>query len=223
LSFGTSHAQEPDSSYVVLLGTGTPNAEPDKSGTAIAVVAGGVAYLVDAGPGVVRMASKAFEEQDLSSLKPSTLGHVFISHLHSDHTLGLADLIYTPWTLGREEPLRVFGPRGTKAMTDNIQAAYSEDIDMRINGSEPANETGHKLEVDEIDQGLVFENETIKVEAFRVKHGSWEHAFGYRFTTSDKVFVISGDAAPSEAIVEMCQEQRCGRTTIQNSIPRHMN
>ena len=189
--------------HVVLLGTGTPNADPDRSGPAVAVVVNGVPYLVDAGPGVVRRAA-AGERKGIDGLRVSNLGHVFITHLHSDHTLGLPDLIFTPWVLERERPLELFGPAGSGAMVDHIQAAYAEDVAVRLDGLEPANPDGYKVNVHEILPGLVYEDENVKVTAFRVGHGAWEDAFAYRFDTADRVIVVSGDAVPSESIVEHC-------------------
>jgi len=189
--------------HLVLLGTGTPNADPDRSGPAVAVVVNGVPYLVDAGPGVVRRAAAA-QSMGIEGLRVSNLGHVFITHLHSDHTLGLPDLIFTPWVLERDRPLELFGPTGSRAMVDHIQAAYAGDIGVRLDGLEPANLNGYKVNVHEIEPGLIYQDENVKVTALRVTHGSWEHTFAYRFETADRVIVISGDAVPSEAIVEHC-------------------
>src|SRR5437016_8735272 len=86
---------------VVILGTGTPNPDPDRSGPAVAIVAGGKAYLIDAGPGVVRRASAASRLHQIDGLKADRLDIVFITHLHSDHTVGLPDLIHTGWVAGR--------------------------------------------------------------------------------------------------------------------------
>src|SRR5512133_3189222 len=88
---------------VVVLGTGTPNADPERSGPSVAVVVNNHAYLVDCGPGVVRRAA-AGEKNGFKALKPTELKIVFITHLHSDHTLGYPDLIFSPWVLGRKEP-----------------------------------------------------------------------------------------------------------------------
>ena len=109
---------------LVVLGTGTPNADPDRSGPALAVVVNGTAYLVDAGPGIVRRAAAA-QRQGIDALAPKLLDNVFITHLHSDHTVGLPDLIFTPWVLERVKPLAVYGPPGVKAMTDHLEAAYA--------------------------------------------------------------------------------------------------
>ncbi|NIP61102.1 MAG: MBL fold metallo-hydrolase, partial [Gemmatimonadetes bacterium] len=135
---GALGAQEPASrTRVVLLGTGTPNAEPERWGPAVAVVVDSVAYLVDAGPGVVRRAAAAARRHGLEALRAPRLGRVFLTHLHSDHTLGLPDLMLSPWVLERPKPLRVWGPPGTEAMTDAIGDAWTEDIRMRVYGLEP--------------------------------------------------------------------------------------
>src|SRR5712692_6771968 len=84
---------------VVVLGTGTPLADPERSGPAVAVVVNGSAYLVDCGPGVVRRAAAA-EKNGITALAVEKLKIVFITHLHSDHTLGYPDLIFSPWVLG---------------------------------------------------------------------------------------------------------------------------
>jgi len=189
--------------HLVLLGTGTPNADPDRFGPAAAIVVNDTPYLVDFGAGLVRRAAAA-RRNGIEALRASNLRHAFLTHLHTDHSVGYADLIFTPWVLERDVPLKVFGPKGIQEMTDHIHAAYQQDINIRLNGLEPANPDGYKVEVSEIQPGLIFQDENVKVTAFAVKHGSWEQAFGYRFETADKTIVVSGDAAPSESIVEMC-------------------
>lgn len=181
---------------VVLLGTGTPNAEPDRSGPALAIVVGEQSYLVDAGPGVVRRANAA-AEQGIAALRPAQLRRVFITHLHSDHTLGLADLIFTPWVLGRDVPLEVWGPPGLTAMCEHLAAAYDDDVKVRLHGLEPANPHGWRVEPHEVAPGEVYRDEAVAIEAFLVTHGSATHAYGYRVTTDQGVIVISGDTGPS--------------------------
>lgn len=104
---------------LVLLGTGTPNACPNASGPSSAVVVGDRAYLVDFGPGVVRQAAKAYQ-QGIDALRPDRLMIAFCTHLHTDHTAGYPDLIFTPWVLERPKPLKVFGPKGIQNMTEHI-------------------------------------------------------------------------------------------------------
>src|SRR6266508_1856541 len=105
---------------VVFLGTGAPPANPDRSGPATAIVVNGVAYLVDLGPGVVRRANAAAIAKGIAALEPTRLRVAFVTHLHSDHTVGYPDLIFSPWTLGRRVPLEVYGPAGIKAMTAHV-------------------------------------------------------------------------------------------------------
>ena len=188
---------------IVMLGTGTPNADPDRSGPAVAIVVDDTSYLVDFGPGVVRRAAAA-SRKGIKALDMPKLTKAFVTHLHSDHTAGYADLILTPWVLDREQPLEVYGPKGLKAMTKHILEAYKEDIHIRLDGLEPANETGYKVKVKEIKPGVIYTDNRVKVTAFLVKHGSWPEAYGYRFDTPDRSIVISGDCAPSESVVENC-------------------
>lgn len=192
-----------DSTMLIVLGTGTPNADPDRSGPALAVVVNGTAYLVDAGPGVVRRAAAA-QRAGVAALAVRRLDRVFITHLHSDHTVGLADLIFTPWVLEREVPLSVYGPPGIKAMTDHLEQAYAEDIHVRVDGAEPANETGYKVNAHEVDTGVVYRDTNVVVRAFAVPHGDWRVAYGYRFDGGGRSIVVSGDTRASDAVVRAC-------------------
>lgn len=183
---------------VILLGTGTPNAEPARSGPSVAIVANGATYLVDFGPGVVRRAVAA-------RIKPPDLKIAFVTHLHSDHTAGLPDLLLTPWTLERTAPLELYGPTGLKSMADHIEQAYAEDIHIRLTGGEPSNKTGYKVNVHEIKPGIVYQDANVKVTAVRVPHGEETEAYAYRFDTSDgRGIVISGDTGPTDAVANLC-------------------
>jgi ribonuclease BN (tRNA processing enzyme) len=195
--------QGADSTFVVMLGTGTPNADPDRSGPSLAIVRGQQAYLVDAGPGVVRRAAAA-AGKGVTALDAKRLRIVFLTHLHSDHTIGLPDLILTPWVLERTEPLEVYGPPGTRDMVKHLLAAYKADIRNRLDGLEPANATGYKVNVHEVKDGFVYRDSGIVIRAFEVPHGDWVHAFGYRFETADRSIVVSGDTRSSDAVVRAC-------------------
>jgi ribonuclease BN (tRNA processing enzyme) len=188
---------------IVLLGTGTPNADPERSGPSVAIIVNGIPYLVDFGPGVVRRAAAA-EKKGVKGLAVKNLKHAFVTHLHSDHTAGYPDLILTPWVLERNEPLEVYGPAGIAAMTDNILKAYQEDINIRLTGGEPSNKEGYKVNVHEITPGVVYKDSNVTVTAFEVHHGKWPHAYGYKFQTPDRTIVVSGDCTPSPAVIENC-------------------
>ena len=189
---------------VILLGTGNPNPDPEHSGCSIAIVVNETPYIIDFGPGVIRQAAALSPRYGgpIEGLNVKNIKRVFLTHLHSDHTTGYPDLILTPWVMGRDEPLEVYGPEGIEEMTDNILSAYQEDIKYRLYGLEPANDKGWRVNANTIAEGIIYEDENVKVEAFPVEHGSWPNAFGYRFTTPDKVIVISGDTTPCENIIK---------------------
>lgn len=190
---------------VVMLGTGTPIPTPERSGPATAIIVDGSTYIVDFGPGIVRRAVTASTQYGgkFDGLNVDNLGIAFLTHLHHDHSAGLPDLVYTTWTGGREAPFELYGPSGIRQMAKHVGKAWQEDIRYRLYGLEPATPQGWKINAHEVEEGTIFKDEKTKVEAFRVKHGTWPNALGYRFTTPDKVIVISGDAAYDPVIEKM--------------------
>jgi len=194
-----------DSASVIILGSGTPIPDPDASGPALAIVAGDQAYLFDAGAGVVRRADEAAHRYHLRALVAPNLTRLFLTHLHSDHTLGYADVILTPWVVGRREPLEVYGPKGTAAMTEHLKAAYHDDIEVRTHGLEHLPLEGLDVNVHEISAGPIYHDSHISVRAIPVLHGSWPQAFGYAIDAGGRTIVISGDTAPCHAIEEACR------------------
>jgi ribonuclease BN (tRNA processing enzyme) len=156
-------------------------------------VVGSRVFLFDAGAGVMRRVRAA----KLPTTGPTAL---FVTHLHSDHTLGYPDVILTSWTMGRKTPLEVFGPHGLQAMTDHIVAAWAEDIDIRTNGLEHLTPNGYAVHVHEIAPGVVYDSAGVKITAIPVLHGSWKEAYGYRVDTPDRSIVLSGDTRPSPAL-----------------------
>lgn len=190
---------------VVLLGTGTPNPDPAHSGGSVAIVVEKTAYIVDFGPGLVRQAAKMSPRYGgkFEALSSKNLKHAFLTHLHSDHTVGFPDLLLTPWVMGRDTPLQLYGPEGTKKLAENIVEAYDADIKYRLYGLEPANNQGWRVNTHEFSEdGIIYQDSLVQVEAFKVIHGSWPNAYGFRFTTADKTIVISGDTKPCENILK---------------------
>jgi ribonuclease BN (tRNA processing enzyme) len=192
----------PSPTRVVILGTGSPDADPDNSGPAVAIVSGGAAYLVDCGPGVVRRAAAA-KRKGIAELAVQNIHVVFITHLHSDHTVGYPDLIFTPWVLGRSEPLEAYGPRGLADMTKYVEKAWEKDIEVRKHDGH-APQTGYEVHAHEIEPGVVYKDKNVTVTAFLVPHGSWDQAFGYKFEAPDRTIVISGDTRATDAIAKQC-------------------
>jgi ribonuclease BN (tRNA processing enzyme) len=189
---------------VVMLGTGTPNPDPERSGPSVAVVVNGSAYLVDAGPGLVRRAAAASREHSLPALQARNLELVFLSHLHSDHTVGLPDLIHTGWVAERTRPLKVFGPPGTERMARHLTEAWADDIRIRTVGPQPHTPEGWRVEARDITDGIAWQDSNVVVRAFSVPHTNWEHALGYRFEAAGQVIVVSGDTGPSDNVVAAC-------------------
>jgi ribonuclease BN (tRNA processing enzyme) len=179
---------------VVLLGTGTPYPDPQAAGPATAVIVGTRVFLFDAGVGVMRQMNAA----GLSLQGPEA---AFFTHLHSDHTLGYADLILTSWIMRRTSPFDVYGPRGLRRMTQLLLAAYAEDIQVRTFGLEREVAGAYRVNVHEIHAGVVYNREGVRVTAIAVPHGSWKAAYAYRIDTPDRSIFISGDTRPSEALV----------------------
>ena len=197
-------AAEGSKTKIVMLGTGNPGPDPDRSGPATAIVVNDTAYLVDFGPGVVRRAAAAFDK-GIKELDPTKLRVAFVTHLHSDHTVGYADLIFTPWTVGRRVPLEVYGPKGLKAMTEHLLEAYRVDIETRTNayGNQRGFPEGHNVNAQEITPGVVYKDANVTVTAFATKHAM--ESYGYRFDTPDRSIVISGDTNPTQATTDACR------------------
>lgn len=186
-----------------MLGTGTPRPDPNRSGPATAIVVNDTPYLIDFGAGVIRRASAAYEKGVTAiGFGGVNIRTVFLTHMHSDHTIGYPDLIFTPWVRGRREPLEVYGPKGIKAMTENILKAWQVDIDGRTNGINQHNTTGYKVNAREIASGVVYRDRNVTVTAFPARHEEMVDSFGYRFDAPDRSIVISGDTAPTQAMID---------------------
>ena len=199
--------QQTSRTRVVLLGTGTPVPDPDRSGPATAIVVDDTAYLVDFGPGVVRRAESAALKRGIPAVEPGNLKVAFVTRLHSDHTAGYSDLIFSGWTAGRTVPLQVYGPLGLAAMTEHILEAYRVDIETRTNPNGPMRDAGRfpdawKVNAHEIRSGVIYKDDKITVTAFATKHTM--ESYGYRFDTPDRRIVISGDTNPVEETVKAC-------------------
>lgn len=184
---------------VSLLGTGTPSPGMQRFGPSILVEAGKHKLLFDAGRGALqRLAQLNVPWQDVDG--------VFLTHLHSDHVVGFPDLWLTGWLVkpGRQRPLHVWGPDGTKQMMAHLEQAYAFDIRIRQSDDRAAPE-GVVLVVTEIAEGVVFEQDGVKVTAFAVDHGPVKPAFGYRVDYAGRSVVLSGDTRPSPNLIRHAQ------------------
>ena len=206
--FAQRDFSDSDTTKLIILGSGTPDPSPFQSGCSIAIVIFNTPYIIDFGPGLIRKAATLSPDYGgkIAGLEVSNIKIAFLTHLHSDHTTGYPDLILTPWVVGRTEPLEVYGPEGINKMTENILEAYEEDIKYRLYSTESANNNGWRVNSHEfMKEGIIYQDDNVKVEAFHNSHGTWPNSWGFRFTTPDKIIVISGDTRPSENIIEYAQ------------------
>lgn len=187
------------STQIVLLGTGTPRADPQRIGACVAIIVDDQPYLIDFGPGLMLRIAQA-QRAGITALAASQLTRAFLTHLHADHCVGYPDLIFSAWLHGRADPLEVYGPRGLAAMTDHIMAAYQASTEEHLR-AHPTDPDGYKVRVHEIDPGFIYQDERVAALAVPADHGDLV-AFAYRFTTPDKTILISGDTCPCTAIAE---------------------
>ena len=187
---------------LIVLGSGTPNPDPNRAGSAYAVVVNETPYLIDFGPGVIRRAASLSPPWGgkIEAMTVKNFEHAFLTHIHSDHSAGLADLLLTPWIMGRDKKLNLYGPKGLEQMASSTLEAFEDDINYRIYGTQPSNKIGYKFNFYLLTEGLIYEDENVSVEAFKVPHGGFDDAYGFRFTTEDKVIVFSGDTGPSKTL-----------------------
>lgn len=181
---------------VILLGTqGGPTFAPQRIGIGTLVVAGQERLLFDAGRGITTGMARA-------TVNPADVTKVFLTHLHSDHVISLPELLAFPWaSQGRQVPLEVWGPTGTRAMMQHFQEALAFDIHVRRDLEEKFSAAGVRVVATDIREGVVYEAHGVKVTAFLVDHGPVQPAFGYRIDFAGRSVALSGDTAPSPNLV----------------------
>ena len=179
---------------VTLLGTGNPRPVMSRFGPSTLVEAGDQKLLFDCGRGTTqRLYQVGIPFNDANAL--------FLTHLHSDHTVGIPDLWLTEWIMGRTVPLRIWGPAGTRKLVAHLQQAWAFDVHSRRDEDERLPTAGASIEAREIGQGVVYEKNGVKVTAFLVDHGPVKPAFGYRVDYHAHSVTLSGDTRFSENLI----------------------
>jgi ribonuclease Z len=192
-------AQADDSTFrVTLLGSGVPDPQPDRFSASTLIEAGDQKLLVDVGRGAT---IRLYQLR----VPLSKIDAVFFTHYHSDHTIGMPDLLLTGWLppayAHRTQPLQVIGPIGAKALMEGLANAYVGDIKGREQDQHLPPE-GVAASVDEFTQdGVVYERGGVKVTAFTVEHGI-KPAVGYRIDYDGRSVVLSGDTSLSENVIK---------------------
>ena len=199
-AIGGGRSRAAEATRLILLGTGGgPRPRKESSGSAQVIVAGGHAYVVDCGDGVARQL--AFAGVPLASLR-----HVFITHQHSDHNADYGNLIWLAWTAGLRTRVDTWGPPPLARMTRLFFEMNASDIDLRIadEGRPPLVPLVHVHEI--TAAGPVLDDGVVRVTAALVDHPPVVPSFAYRFDTPDRSIVVSGDTAPSEALVALAHK-----------------
>lgn len=188
---------------VILLGTGTPRAFYGRAKSGVVVLAGAKAFLVDCGGATVDQLIKA-------GVMPQRIADVLFSHHHSDHNSGFFDVFISSWRThviadrvfeGRSVPMNVYGPTTTKEIIGKMRDSFDFDATLRVNYNLSADE-GAKINYFESNEGVVYDQDGIKITAFEVDHKPVYPALAYKFEYKGKAVVISGDTIPVENMVQ---------------------
>ena len=195
-----------DGLHVILIGTGSPLPDPRRAGPSTAILAGNALYIVDSGGGSVRSMGEL-------RVPAGRVEAVFLTHLHSDHIDGLGELGLQRWAGGgRDTPLQIYGPEGTQALAEGLNAGYTPDSRFRIahHGEDVVPPGGYGMQAKTLtlaegeDHSIALQTEGgLTVTVFRVNHDPVSPAFGYRFDYKGRSVTLSGDTAYDLRIAEI--------------------
>jgi ribonuclease Z len=183
---------------VTFLGTGYPRPVIERFGPSLLVEAGKQKLLFDCGRGATQ---RIYQLQ----IPFAELTALFLTHLHSDHVVGIPDFYLTGWIFGRSTPLRVWGPAGTTEMMSHLEQAYQFDIHVRRDVDEKLPAQGVVVVGRDIGEGVIYQDAGLKVTAFAVDHAPVKPALGYRVDYAGHSVVLSGDTRYSENLIQFAQ------------------
>lgn len=191
-------AQEFDGLKITLCGTSSPIPAPGRAQACVAVETPEHLYIIDAGSGSAATAN-------LSNVPMEKLRGILITHFHSDHISDIGDFNLNSWVAGRPEPLQIIGPTGVERIVDGFNMAYELDRGYRVahHGAELLNPELGTLQSKTITEGVIVDQDGLRITAFEVSHPPIEPAFGYRLDYGGRSVVISGDSLVTDKIVEI--------------------
>lgn len=203
------------SSKLLTMGTGYPAPNTYRFGPAMALIVNNYPYFIDCGEGWLRALNRsAMTQKGVDLIKVfelNNLKYLFLTHLHEDHTVGIPSFILGPYKYGSATDKVIFGPLGTENLVDSILHGWQVDRQTGTQGPNHATPQGNSATVGEIDPdnefpGPFFEDNNVKVEAFRTyqAHGSLKYTYAYRFTTKPdgRVIAFGGDGHHSKGLIE---------------------
>lgn len=182
---------------LTLLGTGSPQPSAERAGPSQHLRLGNESVLVDCGNGTCRRMIEA-------GLEPRDVDLIFVTHMHSDHTIDLAHVLITGWIRYRTKPVTIIGPPQTREFVERLLHAFEVDIKLRKLEERVGAEVMH-VEVVEVDGGDIHEGNGWRATAFEVDHGYVKPALGFTFEDDRGKLVISGDTAPCQAVIDASQ------------------
>jgi ribonuclease BN (tRNA processing enzyme) len=209
---GAPAAHAESGTQIILLGTGGgPVPRKLRSQPASLLVVNGRPYLIDCGDGVVRQLA-------LAGFAPPQVEAVFLTHLHLDHTQGVASLLAFDWTGRGKKAMQIVGPPGTELLTQRALAydAVAEAIfTPQLPGLPPMADLVHARDVDLAAAGTIFEDGRVRVLAVANSHYATmrlprrsygvDRSYSYRFETANRTVVFTGDTGPSDAVAQLAQ------------------
>jgi ribonuclease BN (tRNA processing enzyme) len=192
---------------LITLGTAAgPSMRPDRAQSSNLLTVNGTHYLVDAGDGVTRRLADA-------GIDPREIGTIFITHHHDDHTAGLGTLLSIAWSRTRTKPINVYGPPRTADLVKAAVQYFSISAEIRIADGGRTVPISQVLVGHDVGTGMIYQDANIKVTAVENSHFAFHKgpaagkhkSYSYRFETTDRVIVFTGDTGPSDALTELAK------------------